>query len=768
MADQGAVLLPPVGGARAGAQAPAADSHAAVLGEGLGLIGSALTVAHKRRPQAPPPQFGGARHVAAAPPGVRGPRGAQRAQSTLLEAAVAAEQRRVGALAGLTARGRDAAPAQAAQAYFARSEAPRMPQASPSPRKRLAVATGRQAENSPSALQVACSPPPAAAVDAGEQQQRRSASAGVRGGAESGRARSAAKRRPKSAAVAHAPQHLQRPALVPLSATSPQIAMSMARARAAARRARAETAAGVAAEASAAAERRREASAAAAVAARRIAKQRQQSEPAQPQAQQSRGWGVRPPDKVKAALKEAASTIERERAAAAATAAVAAAATRSDASEPAAGVDGGGGSDAEGPSAAERKAAAAAKASVAAQDAHVRAEAASLRLSQLRQQVQQAPLSKAELAEAVELVRLASDLGAPPPPKPALPNVCGMVTGTRECRMPMRQRMRVIQGVISGLEYNHTTGVQHFSVDKSRPLGRLMDTARAILRDALPIKCVEAVFLALYLTAGIAGLERIPLAFKTTVGGHTYRHIVLAVHDRTEGTYGALGISRRKELMYKELCHPSLSELVRSFVDGYAKWWHRVVKVRLGLPVAHELHSNEKVCWRRLTVTGVSGRDWDTEVAPTIDAFAGKAGSLRSRWGMPGDAGATVIAADGEEVDQATLSDGEADLRAPRREGIPAEARRGGTSRKAAAKKADGSDTLTDARPARNAKPKHRKAASGDSNDASSSRDGTVEAEVAPHALAAALLAEMIKRAVDTSATSSSGSQGERASFLAV
>jgi len=35
---------------------------------------------------------------------------------------------------------------------------------------------------------------------------------------------------------------------------------------------------------------------------------------------------------------------------------------------------------------------------------------------------------------------------------------------------------------------------------KPLPLGRVMDTAKQIMRDALPIKCVEAVFLALHLT----------------------------------------------------------------------------------------------------------------------------------------------------------------------------------------------------------------------------------------------------------------------------
>lgn len=55
------------------------------------------------------------------------------------------------------------------------------------------------------------------------------------------------------------------------------------------------------------------------------------------------------------------------------------------------------------------------------------------------------------------------------------------------------------------------------------------------------------------------------LRFKTVAAGQVYRHIVLAVHHRPTSTWGALGLSRRKELMYKELRYSSLSELVTDF-----------------------------------------------------------------------------------------------------------------------------------------------------------------------------------------------------------
>jgi hypothetical protein len=58
-----------------------------------------------------------------------------------------------------------------------------------------------------------------------------------------------------------------------------------------------------------------------------------------------------------------------------------------------------------------------------------------------------------------------------------------------------------------------------------------------------------------------------------------YRHIVLAVHHLPSGRFGALGISRREELMYKPLRFGSLAELVSDYKAGYEAWWHKLLKV---------------------------------------------------------------------------------------------------------------------------------------------------------------------------------------------
>jgi len=78
-----------------------------------------------------------------------------------------------------------------------------------------------------------------------------------------------------------------------------------------------------------------------------------------------------------------------------------------------------------------------------------------------------------------------------------------------------------------------------------------MDNAKEIVSESLPIKCLEAVVLALYLTSSLLHTKRFCISFKTTFKGHTYRHVVLGVQHKS--MYGALGMSRRTDLMYKPL-----------------------------------------------------------------------------------------------------------------------------------------------------------------------------------------------------------------------
>ena len=54
-----------------------------------------------------------------------------------------------------------------------------------------------------------------------------------------------------------------------------------------------------------------------------------------------------------------------------------------------------------------------------------------------------------------------------------------------------------------------------------------------------------------YLTNCLQSVDRFPISFRSTFHGNVYRHIVLGLHS--SGRYGAVGLSRREDLMYKPL-----------------------------------------------------------------------------------------------------------------------------------------------------------------------------------------------------------------------
>lgn len=57
---------------------------------------------------------------------------------------------------------------------------------------------------------------------------------------------------------------------------------------------------------------------------------------------------------------------------------------------------------------------------------------------------------------------------------------------------------------------------------------------------------------------------------------------MLVIHHMPSNKWGALGISRRSELMYKEMSYDSLADLVLDYKQGYEQWWHKLLKASIG------------------------------------------------------------------------------------------------------------------------------------------------------------------------------------------
>lgn len=99
-----------------------------------------------------------------------------------------------------------------------------------------------------------------------------------------------------------------------------------------------------------------------------------------------------------------------------------------------------------------------------------------------------------------------------------------------------------------------------------------------------------------YLTNNMPGVERFPLSFQSQFSGNHFHHIVLGVHSG--GRFGALGISRREDLMFKPLELRTLMDLVQEFDGAYRGYWHTLRKVRIGQYVSHDPHSVEQIEWK--------------------------------------------------------------------------------------------------------------------------------------------------------------------------
>ena len=89
------------------------------------------------------------------------------------------------------------------------------------------------------------------------------------------------------------------------------------------------------------------------------------------------------------------------------------------------------------------------------------------------------------------------------------------------------------------------------------------------------------------------------MSFKSSVDGASYKHIVLAL--KHNGKWGSVGLSRRRELYFKELQFDSLADLFLEFKRSYERVFHTLKHVRVGLPISHDVYAGEHVCWNYLT-----------------------------------------------------------------------------------------------------------------------------------------------------------------------
>ncbi|KAK5668355.1 hypothetical protein QVD99_005382 [Batrachochytrium dendrobatidis] len=206
------------------------------------------------------------------------------------------------------------------------------------------------------------------------------------------------------------------------------------------------------------------------------------------------------------------------------------------------------------------------------------------------------------------------------------PDLIGLFPIPREPNLsldlPILSHIHSIQEYIQTLSYNYL-GEPFFVVKKSSSVRNLLKLAQKMVQQALPIKCLEATILGIYLTMKFDDLLRMTVSFKSECNGEIYRHIVLII--KLGGKWGAIGLSKKSDLMNKSLTYTSLSELMENYKTCYEKNNHTLLKIKLGLPVTHNPASNEKIVWKKSSIR-LQDTLWDIS-SKEIDAHSR---SLRS------------------------------------------------------------------------------------------------------------------------------------------
>lgn len=127
--------------------------------------------------------------------------------------------------------------------------------------------------------------------------------------------------------------------------------------------------------------------------------------------------------------------------------------------------------------------------------------------------------------------------------------------------------LQVCQDFLNKLQYNNE--IPKFDVRKCCTLGSLEFEAKQMTLKNKPLKCLEALVLAVFLTKKLQ-VVRFPLAFKSFSNGK-HEHIVLGVYVPGIKKWGSMGLSRCSDLMDKPFIYDSLQQLVDEFEKSYVK-----------------------------------------------------------------------------------------------------------------------------------------------------------------------------------------------------
>ncbi|CAH8477571.1 unnamed protein product [Heterobilharzia americana] len=150
------------------------------------------------------------------------------------------------------------------------------------------------------------------------------------------------------------------------------------------------------------------------------------------------------------------------------------------------------------------------------------------------------------------------------------------------------------QCYLNKLGYNYT-GMQFFPINRNAPIVS-------------------------FLTQEQEYFKRFTISFISEFNGNIFRHVVLGI-CLSSGLFGAIGLSRREDLMYKPLKYPSLSSLIYDYADAYHRHQHKLLKVKIGSPIPHRPYILEKIHWKGIVIPFKRGF-YKSEINTLLDHYS--------------------------------------------------------------------------------------------------------------------------------------------------
>jgi hypothetical protein len=154
--------------------------------------------------------------------------------------------------------------------------------------------------------------------------------------------------------------------------------------------------------------------------------------------------------------------------------------------------------------------------------------------------------------------------------------------------------LALIQQELWNYSYNRESKEYYPNIQsaKNKNFLECLSIAKQLIQLNQPIKCLEAVLIAIYRTQfnqffikNCSSLHRYAVRFCTSANGHRYWHIVLIIQYNNK--YGAVALSRQANLQNKEMKFESFEHIIGDYIENYRQLGHQLELLTISAPIPY-------------------------------------------------------------------------------------------------------------------------------------------------------------------------------------